>query len=236
MTYSWGAMLALLVGIPFVLLRSRRRGLMMLAAVGLLLVLPFLAGKEIQQRFFSIQRYEVDATAQSRVDSWNIAFAIARDHPIFGVGPRNAQLFTYAYGADMQGRTIHSQALQIMADTGFIGLVLYLSVLASALVVTRKARKRWKKVKTPEERQMYALTCGVEGSLVVFIVGSSFLALELFEMPYLLLLLIAQLPRLTIGAIQEQEKPEAHGTTQQLPRFSPAPAVSYGRGSFARPR
>ena len=49
---------------------------------------------------------------------------------MFGVGIRNSNLFSYQYGADMEGRTIHSQYLQIAADNGFVGLGLYLAVLA----------------------------------------------------------------------------------------------------------
>ena len=58
-----------------------------------------------------IRTYEEDGSAQSRFDSWRAAWLITRDYPIVGVGVRNANLFSEQYGADMEGRTIHSQYL-----------------------------------------------------------------------------------------------------------------------------
>jgi hypothetical protein len=38
------------------------------------------------------------------------------------------------------------------------------------------------------------MACGLEGSLAVFCVGAIFLSLEVFELPYLLMMLSMQLP------------------------------------------
>ena len=82
----------------------------------------------------------MDASANSRRESWAAAWRIAEDNPVFGVGIRNSELMSYAYGADMQGRTIHSQYLQTAADSGFVALGLYIVVLVSFWFSTRTAR------------------------------------------------------------------------------------------------
>jgi probable O-glycosylation ligase (exosortase A-associated) len=198
MTYSRGAMVSLLLASPLILLRCRRRLWTAVAATTMMFIVPLLAGAEIRQRFFSIEQYQEDGSAQSRIASWNVALAIASDYPVFGVGPRNANYFTYYYGADRWGRTIHSQSLQLMADTGYVGFACYASVMACTALTLRRSRKRWKHDRSEQGHQLYAMTYGIEASLATFFVGTFFLSLEVFELPYLLVLLAAQLPTLVL--------------------------------------
>lgn len=194
MTYSRGAMVSLLAVAPLIALRSRHRGLLMLAALGLTVLIPVLAGPQIRARFLSTSNAtETDASAQSRLGSWAAAWRITMDNPVFGVGVRNANLYSYQYGADMEGRTIHNTYLQISADNGLVGLALY---LFSIIVVWRGLREASRRAATrnePSARQIHALAAGIECSFAVFAVGCVFLSLEIFELPYLLLLMGAQL-------------------------------------------
>ena len=86
----------MLVTAPLLVLRSRRR--LQFAFVFVLLVgtVPFLAGQEIRDRFFSVQGYEQDGSANARFGSWAAAYHIANDNPVFGVGIRNSQLLSSA--------------------------------------------------------------------------------------------------------------------------------------------
>jgi O-antigen ligase len=146
----------------------------------------------MQARFFSIKDNDVDASANSRRASWAAAWAMAKDNPIFGVGIRNANLYSHDYGADVEGRTIHSQYLQTAADSGFVGLGLYLSVIASTFWNARCVRRAVAGRDDPEADRVRAVANGAEGGLATFCVGSAFLSLENFELPYLLVLLGAQ--------------------------------------------
>lgn len=195
MSYSRGAMLSLIVATPLIIYRFRHRRLLLLAAVAVgSVVLPIMAGPEIRARFFSIERFQQDKSAQSRFGSWTAAWEMAVDHPITGVGPRNANLFSYEYGADEKGRTIHSQYFQILADNGFPGLFLYLLAIVTAWRSTNRGRRAVISRDSPEARQAYAIACSVESAMVIFCFGAIFLSLEVFELPYLILLLAAQLP------------------------------------------
>lgn len=190
MTYSRGAMLSLIVVSPLMLVRARRR--LQLIGFGLLFVtlaLPTLAGPEIRKRFFTINEVEKDDSAKARFGSWSAAWAMACDHPVFGVGVRNANLFSFQYGALNEGQTIHSQYLQILADNGFPGLGLYLALLASVFLDLRRVRLATRKRDDPESRRAYAIASGSEASLVTVCFGGIFLSLETFELPYLLMLL-----------------------------------------------
>jgi probable O-glycosylation ligase (exosortase A-associated) len=194
MTYSRGAMLSLVVAWPLMVARSRHRVRIILASVAFgVLAIPMMAGPEIQARFLSIQSNEVDESANSRRQSWAAAWRIARDYPILGVGVRNSNLFSYQYGADVEGRTIHSQYLQIAADCGFVGIGLYLSIIVSVFASVRSARRAARRDSGPDADRARAVASGVECSLFVFCFGAIFLSLEVFELPYLLILLGAQL-------------------------------------------
>jgi O-antigen ligase len=118
---------------------------------------------------------------------------MAKDHPILGFGPRNSNLFSQQYGADMENRAIHSQYLQVAADTGFVGMSLYLLLLFTVWQDVKRVR-RWAKTQTGEDaRRVYAMAAGVEASMAVFCAGAVFLSLEVFELPYLLLMIGAKL-------------------------------------------
>ena len=140
MSYSRGAMLSLLVGAPLLILRSRRKRQFAFVFVLLICAVPYLADREQRQRFLSIEGYEQDGSANARFDSWGAAFAIAADYPLFGAGIRNSNLITYKYGADVEGRTIHSQYLQTMADSGYPALFFYLMALGCTWFAMARAR------------------------------------------------------------------------------------------------
>ena len=203
MTYSRGAMLSLALAAPLMILRTRRRWQMIAGALAIAAILPVLAGREIRDRFFSVQQYEEDRSAQSRFESWQAAWHIALDYPVFGAGIRNSPLLSKRYGADERGRVIHSQYLQVLADGGFPALVLYLALLASTWLGVRRTRRLARSGTRLEDRRAAGVARGVETAMAVFCIGALFLSLEVFELPWLLLMLGAQLPMIYEPAAEE---------------------------------
>jgi probable O-glycosylation ligase (exosortase A-associated) len=202
MTYSRGAMLSLVVTSPLLAIRCRRRKqIAALAAVLVFVAIPLMAGPGIRERFFTLKDNEIDESANSRRKSWNAAWNMALDNPILGVGIRNANLFSYDYGADMVGRTIHSQYLQIAADNGLVGLGLYLAMIGSVWMDTRFCRLAARGRDDLRSRRVYLVATATESSLAVFWVGSVFLSLELFELSYIFLLLGSQLAAVVKGQL-----------------------------------
>jgi probable O-glycosylation ligase (exosortase A-associated) len=211
MTYSRGAMVSLLLMCPLLCLRSRRR--LVLGVFGLLMglvLIPTMAGPEIRARFLSLQTHDQDESANSRRGSWMAAMRMASDYPVFGVGIRNANLYSHQYGADYEGRTIHSNYLQVAADNGLVGLGLLLLMLGSGWRGACRARRAVRGRDDPEARRIAAIASGVECSLCVFCVGSAFLSLEVFELPYLLLFIGAQLPVLGADPGERDDTTASH--------------------------
>lgn len=193
MSYSRGAMVSLIAAIPFYLLRSRRRVQLTLVLLGAAMLVPAMAGEQIRKRFFSIEQHEADESAAGRKRSWEAAWKMAVDHPFFGVGLRNADLLSESYGAGKL-RTIHSQYFQTAADSGLVGLGLYLTALGSVWLNARRARRAAAGRTDLESIRVQAIASGIETAMIVFCVGGAFLSLENFELPYLMLLIGAQLP------------------------------------------
>jgi probable O-glycosylation ligase (exosortase A-associated) len=217
MTYSRGAMVAMIMCIPIFFLRSRKRAFLMMVAVALGFAVPMMAGKEIRERFFSIQQSDADESAQSRYGSWAAAWAIAKDHPVFGAGVRGANQLSFMYGADMEGRTIHSQYLQVTADNGFVGGALYLCTLVSVWRALRRVRKTTKGLDSPEAKEAYAAACGLEGAMVVFCTAGIFLSCEACEVQYILILLAAQLSSVVSASVGQDERAHAVAPPHYIP-------------------
>lgn len=116
-----------------------------------------------------------------RLQIWSRGIGYLLDNPMLGVGPGNfstaeGTLSPLAerqqYGIGVRWNAPHNSFVQIAAELGFPGLLLYLGVIASAFVALRGP--------TP-------LTPALRGALLGFTVGSFFLSLAYSEMLYTLI-------------------------------------------------
>ncbi len=219
LSFSRGGMLSLLVAAVFMWARSRNKWFLSVVYVALGLLVVALAGQELQDRFFSISQHDVDESANSRKTTWKIAIRMANERPLFGMGIRNSNLFTYAYGADMEGRSIHSQYLQTAADSGWVALGLYLGLIASTFLGLFQVRRFLRYYHDPESLQVKSMASALECALVLFSFGAIFLSLEHFEMPYILLLLALQLHAIT----RQVQSHYSHAARVSLLQSGPPP-------------
>lgn len=206
MSYSRGAMLAALLATLWLLFHHRPRHHALVLALCGCLVVSVLAGKEIRERFSSTANYTADYSAQSRFDSWAAGWAIACEYPLTGQGIRNSNLYTRNYGADRDGRTIHSNYLQIAADSGIPAMLTYITMLGAAFWMMRRSRLLCLQylddhydenpLDEPDEltTQFIHLSLGCETSLFIFAFGGIFLSLEVFELPWIVLTVAGLMP------------------------------------------
>jgi VanZ family protein len=80
------------------------------------------------------------STAAQRLQLWDVAWKISKEHPVIGIGPGNFAhvLKTYLPSAGRQGA--HNSYLQVLAEAGWPGLVLYLIFFAIAFVTLNRIR------------------------------------------------------------------------------------------------
>ncbi len=228
MSYSRGAMLSVIVGIVWLLINHRPRIQAGVILLLLVMLVPALAGQEIRNRFLSTAEYHDDRSAQSRFDSWSAGWEIAMENPFTGHGIRNSKFFIQNYGADKVGRTIHSQYIQIAADSGVIAMLTYIAILGTAFYSLRKSRKHCMeyvnnfKPRGPDDEpdnltlQTIMLSRGCEASLLIFAFGAIFLSVEVVELPWLLMVLASVMPHITQQHIAHLSGSHAHASEDAL--------------------
>ncbi len=225
LAYSRGAMLSAAVVGAWILWRHRPRYQAFILAPVILLVVLMMAGPAVRDRFASIHAENVDSSIQARLDTWAGAIQMIADHPLVGMGLRNSNIYSFNYGADMVGRTIHNLYLQIAADSGIPALLVYMTIAGLALYSAGRSRKallNWideqenpsahrhtkhavdKPAIDPEKmeealhhsRWHANLLMGVQASLLIFLVDSFFFSKEVLEVAWLLTVLACISPRL----------------------------------------
>ncbi len=73
---------------------------------------------KFQDRTASIKQHSIDKSFQGRRRSWDEGFKMVKWYPIFGIG--KGQWYEY------HGRACHNTYVQVMAETGFTGIFVFL--------------------------------------------------------------------------------------------------------------
>ncbi len=257
MSFSRGAMLASLAGGIWLVLHHRPRWQAPVFLIAAILAVSVLAGQEIRDRFASSGEYRTDASAQLRFESWNAAWSMAWENPILGKGIRNADKLSFNYGADNQGRTIHSLYLQIAADSGIPAMALYIALLLAAVWNYRSVRQRClqpdygpapngsrdgpvHKAQSPalsaQLHQTAAIALACQTSLLIFAMGAMFLSVEVVELPWLLIAMGGVLPVVLERHLRSaQRKSDPMPSKDEAPAEPATPAARRPRSKRLRP-
>jgi putative inorganic carbon (hco3(-)) transporter len=160
---------------------SRRRETVAILAV--VIVAALVAPSATWQRASTTLAYEDDASALGRIDAWNTGKSIFDERPLAGVGLGTfiVAWAEYAPGNAGPARAPHNTFVEVLAETGLVGLVLFLTALALGLVWALLAAR------APETA---ALGSATAGGLCAFIVASTTLG-ELSSWPLYILLGLA---------------------------------------------
>lgn len=191
-TQSRGALLSIVAMALLLAMKGKNRIKTGLAILVLLGVAMMFMPDSWTNRMNSIQTYQQDSSAMSRIYTWKTLWALALDRPITGAGfgTDNPVLFSmYAPPGGVEGYpanvvfVAHSIYLQALGEHGFPGLALYLLL---GLVTWRKAAAIIKRTeKDPEYADWVPLLMRMtQVSLVGFAVGGTFLTLVHFDLPY----------------------------------------------------
>jgi len=131
-TYSRGALLAVCAMGAFLWWRTSGKVALLLAAV---LAIP-LALTAMPEKWYgrmsTIANYELEPSANARLNSWGTMLNLAKERPIVGGGFEVAMPDVYArYSPNprFKPQVAHSIYFQALGEHGFIGLGLYLALL-----------------------------------------------------------------------------------------------------------
>jgi probable O-glycosylation ligase (exosortase A-associated) len=186
MSNSRGSSLALLAVFVTIVLRSKRK-------VGTLLVLAGFGGLAVYSvwdayvaRMSTLQNYEQEASAASRVDHAKAAVAVWQDYPVTGVGfgGRNYARLAGRHLGRANIHVVHNSYIQMLVDCGIFGFLIYVGLLFGAIVwlgVSAARMKRWRAGYESFPR-------AIQAALISFAVGSTFYSVERLEILYILLM------------------------------------------------
>ncbi len=221
-TYSRGALLAVIAMLGVMVLRSRKRGLMILLGILAIPVMLAFMPERWSERMNTIQTYQEDGSAMGRINAWKFAYNLAADRPLIGggYGTFTPELF-YRYAPIPEDHhDAHSIYFEVLGEQGFVGLVLFLTLglmaFSSCQWTIRYTRRR------EDLRWAYDLGTMLQVSLIGYAVGGLFLGLAYFDLPYHLIGL-AVLTKLYVA--RELGIPE---NTRRFPKATKRMPKSYG--------
>lgn len=181
-TYSRGALIGLVALGVFMLRRVRNRfAYLAIAAVVLLFVVNFMP-EHFFNRMGTINTAMQDQSFEGRLDAWRIAFLYASDHFPFGAGfygPQLAAIF-HQYLPDQIPHAAHSIYFQVLGEHGFIGLGIYLTILAAAFLGCSRIISVTRGL--PEQRWAHDLAIAIQASLFVFCVAGAALSMAYYDL------------------------------------------------------
>src|SRR5262245_26182736 len=179
LTQSRGALIALVAtGIIFFVVhtKGRRARSLLMAAAAAVVVLPFVPRSAWQR--FSLMRNitssetlveaDPEGSAEARYNIWRVAGTIIKENPVAGIGlgvyPRAHAMYAPRVGVPVAAlgfRDTHSTYLNVAAETGIPGLILFLTMVAIVAVQAERVRRRARG--TPRAQQLLALELGLLG-------------------------------------------------------------------------
>ncbi len=228
-TFSRGGLLTLGVVSAALIWRTRKP---VLAAVVLTVgigAFAYTASDQLKEKYAdrssSISNFEEDASAMGRIRSWGVAVRMWADHPVTGVGPRNFTLLYRRYGSIDSVHVAHNSYLQMLAETGTPGFVLFVSLIVVALLRLEAVRRRHRDDWAGKWAGM------MQVSLLAFSTGGLLLDMALFDLFYQLVALTVSL-EMAAARLTAEQPAESEPATEQVagPWWKQPRAVAAGGG------
>lgn len=215
-THSRGALVAAACMIIALWFKSRKKLLFGIGIVFASVVILSLFPQEWWDRMHTIQTYEEDKSAGSRLEMWQFGIDIANDNLLFGGGFGVwTQGWLYEkYDVLVKGvKSVHSIYFQVLGEHGYIGLLLYLAI---GFLTYRVGSKLIKLVRDkPEHTWAGDLSSMVQVSMVGFAAGGAFLNKAYFDLYFHFVVIMALTSSFVKQAIEEKNAAKAppDGTT-----------------------
>jgi putative inorganic carbon (hco3(-)) transporter len=193
-TQSRGAFIALaLIAVPF-WWRSRHRLALAVVLVPLAFGAVTFMPESWSARMQTIEEAGEDASFQGRLDAWVIATEIALANPLTGGGFRVAYLQDVAdahLSEPRLARAAHSIYFEILGSMGFVGLALFVSIIALAFWNASWIRRHTKEqIGLQWARDLASMA---QISLMAYCIAGAALSIEFWEGSWLMFVILARL-------------------------------------------
>lgn len=210
---SRGALVGLAVGLAMIAVRSSRRARTLTALVVILAPALLLAPSSPLQRLLNPTRADLIST-DARAGHWAAALEMIREHWLLGVGAGNFKSLAPAFGLQekIQPHIAHNTYLEIAAEMGLPGLILFGLVIAYAFGTLRRVARR---TKATGPALVHAASQGIQTALASYLVSAVFLSAQYQKLFWLIVFVTMCLPDLAMKALPVAAP--VHNTTHRLP-------------------
>lgn len=200
-TYSRGGFLGLIAVILMINYRSNKKFTSILVTMAFAgIIVAFFVPEAYKSRVSTINdsQEKRDDSVKGRLHFWRTAVKIANDYPLTGVGP---QCFSDVYNLyDSTGgyfgthRAVHNSFFQMLADNGYIALILYISLI----IISIRTCQRLRRYAKPRPDLSWIVNCAniFEISLIGYCVSGFFLSLAYGDLVYHLFFIIGSFSEL----------------------------------------
>lgn len=200
-SYSRGSLIAIAAGGLAFLWRSKKKVVIGTFFVVVGLVTVSLMPSQWEERvetLNSVESVREDGSFSGRVDAWYVSWRIAKDRPLTGAGFSGVEGTIFSkYMPDsgrITGTAAHSIYFQILGDHGFVGLLIYLSMMGCAWLHLRRVSKRTRLHPHSWAHEMASM---LEVSLVIFCVGGAALSVAYHDFILIIMVISMNLDLIT---------------------------------------
>lgn len=193
--------------LALLMLRDTRRRILYIGGAALLglAAIPFLPAS-FTSRMETIQGFQADESANTRLQVWAWTWSYVQDHPMGGgfeayrqnriqVSTVSAQTtgevqtVSTTTQAD-EGRAYHSAYFEMLGEQGFAGLILFLLIHGIGLVRMEMIRRRYRRAEG-EDRWISPLATALQNFQLVYLIGALFVGMA--YQPFVFLMLGTQI-------------------------------------------
>jgi len=202
-TYSRGAYLGLVVVLPLLFLKAKRKLVAAAVLIPAALIAPAVLPDKVFDRADKISNYGEEVSANSRLCAWKVAFGIAKDYPLRGAGFEfeysgdSARWLSYADEDCRRFRegavAAHSIYFQMMGQHGLLAFALYATLLGAVLLSLLRTQQQ--AASTPALQWAGNYASAVQVALIAYLVSGAFINAAYFDLAWLYFALSAILAR-----------------------------------------
>lgn len=181
-TYERSALIGMgILGLS-VIVRSKNKVFYALIVACIALVIAVKAGSAYKDRMATIETYQTESSAETRIQIWKWTTNFALSHPLGGGFNAFFTSVVEIPGNGNEpahvevGRAYHSSYFEVLGEEGFPGLAIFLGI--TALIFRRLRRLRLMTKDLPEFEWVASLCFSIEIGLAVFFSSGAFVSLS----------------------------------------------------------
>lgn len=156
-------------------------GLVLLVAVAVPLVLM---AQDVVEKAVAQKQFIADSNVETRLMRWQASARMLGDHLLLGVGPGGFRdsYIEYSHFAELAhpNPVAHQMYLEVGAELGLLGLVIFLAAIVAAIVASEQAVRARRAVGAGPTDRLLLAALAVQGSLLAVCISSIFLSQQYY--------------------------------------------------------